>query len=102
MILNDTEHLLTFIRSSEMLPPRQYDDSTAGIDFTFMTVRCWDEDPSGRWTLIVSDVTKKMIPSISSSNHILETSLGGELISWSLRFLGTSQSTTAADVDISG
>ena len=74
--------------SSEMLSPRRKDLSTDGIDFTFMTVRCWDEDPSGRWTLIVMDTSNSE-----------EKSWGGELISWSLTLLGTSQTTTARDAD---
>ena len=40
--------------SSEMLSTRK-NDNNKDIDFTFMTVRNWGEDPSGKWTLEVRD-----------------------------------------------
>ncbi|XP_013385103.1 neuroendocrine convertase 2-like [Lingula anatina] len=41
---------------SELLSLRPYDDSKKGIDFTFMTVRNWGENPRGTWTLVVKDI----------------------------------------------
>ncbi|CAO3596014.1 unnamed protein product [Absidia cylindrospora] len=42
--------------SSQLGAPRKYDVSAAGlIDWTFMTVKHWDEDPVGEWTLRVID-----------------------------------------------
>ena len=38
-----------------MLQPRDRDDSDEGIDFTFMTVHNWGEDPAGKWTLEICD-----------------------------------------------
>merc|ERR1712168_808477 len=35
--------------SSRMLEFREYDNSTGGIDFTFMTIRNWCENPKGNW-----------------------------------------------------
>ena len=61
-----------------MLSPRRKDDSTDGIDFTFMTVRCWNEIPRGTWTLIVSDTGK---------GQDVSTFYG-----WSLTLLGTEKS----------
>ena len=40
---------------SVMLHRRDKDSSDEGIDFTFMTVHNWGEDPSGKWTLEVCD-----------------------------------------------
>jgi len=60
-----------------MLSRRPNDDNTQGIDFMFMTVRNWGENPSGTWTLEVSDTG---------------TSNGGMVHQWSLRLLGTESS----------
>ena len=40
---------------SVMLERRDRDDSEDGIDFTFMTVHNWGEDPAGTWILEVCD-----------------------------------------------
>lgn len=40
---------------SVMLQRRERDDKDEGIDFTFMTVHNWGEDPAGTWTLEVCD-----------------------------------------------
>lgn len=62
-----------------MLSRRRNDNSTDGIDFTFMTVRCWDENPRGMWKLTVRDTAS-------------ESKGGGVVDTWSLTLLGTSQS----------
>ncbi|XP_061176557.1 PC3-like endoprotease variant B isoform X1 [Saccostrea echinata] len=43
---------------SEMLSTRMNDESKAGIDFTFMTVHNWGENPSGNWEVKVCDNRK--------------------------------------------
>ncbi|XP_041353839.1 endoprotease bli-like [Gigantopelta aegis] len=63
---------------SEMLSPRSNDASTAGLDFTFMTVHCWMEQPRGVWRLEVHS------NSGSSERHI-----SGTLIQWKLVLYGT-------------
>lgn len=41
---------------SQLGSPRQFDKSDAGLkDWTFMTVKHWEEDPVGEWTLRVVD-----------------------------------------------
>ena len=41
---------------SEILKPRPQDSYAKGINFTFMTVHNWGEDPRGVWTINVTDV----------------------------------------------
>lgn len=38
---------------SQLLTLRSRDTSTTPIDWVFMTVRCWDENPIGKWGLTV-------------------------------------------------
>lgn len=45
---------------SQMLSTRQNDNSKDGIDFTFMTVHNWGENPAGNWTVKVCDNRKSM------------------------------------------
>ena len=40
---------------SEMLALRKNDNSTDGIDFYFMTVHCWGENPAGDWLMHIHD-----------------------------------------------
>lgn len=41
---------------SQLGSPRQFDKSDAGLkDWTFMTVKHWEEDPVGEWTLRIVD-----------------------------------------------
>lgn len=41
---------------SQLGSPRQFDKSDAGLkDWTFMTVKHWEEDPVGEWTLRIID-----------------------------------------------
>ncbi|KAI8069035.1 peptidase S8/S53 domain-containing protein, partial [Gilbertella persicaria] len=54
----DLEILLTSPHGivSQLGTPRRYDKSDAGLmDWTFMTVKHWEEDPVGSWTLSVVD-----------------------------------------------
>ncbi|KAF6037541.1 PCSK1 [Bugula neritina] len=69
--------------SSEMLSPRRNDDSKDGIDFTFMTVRCWNERPTGKWSLTVTDTAD------DGKNSLF--------YSWSLTLLGTAHSASTRD-----
>ncbi|XP_067951306.1 PC3-like endoprotease variant B [Watersipora subatra] len=69
--------------NSEMLSPRRKDDSKGGIDFTFMTVRCWNENPRGTWKLTITD---------TGADSDVSTFYG-----WSLTVLGTAQKTTTRD-----
>jgi furin len=64
---------------SKILSQRPLDDSNEGIDFTFMTVHNWGEDPRGIWTLIVKD----SVDDGSSSSE-----RRGRLVSWSLTLYG--------------
>lgn len=43
---------------SEMLSTRKNDDSKDGIDFTFMSVHKWGENPAGNWEIKVCDNRK--------------------------------------------
>lgn len=43
---------------SEMLSTRKNDNARNGIDFTFMTVHNWGENPSGDWEVKVCDNRK--------------------------------------------
>ncbi|XP_036367005.1 PC3-like endoprotease variant B [Octopus sinensis] len=40
---------------SQMLSPRKLDCSKDGIDFYFLSVHHWEEDPKGNWTLQIFD-----------------------------------------------
>lgn len=64
---------------SDILSERPKDDSQNGMDFTFMTVHNWGENPVGRWTLVVRDNPKN---GISGEKR-------GRLVSWSLTLYGT-------------
>jgi subtilisin-like proprotein convertase family protein len=44
---------------SILLSTRPLDDSRDGVDFTFMTVHHWGEDPVGTWTLNIQDNSKR-------------------------------------------
>lgn len=41
-----------------MLSTRKNDNARGGIDFTFMTVHKWGENPSGDWEVKVCDNRK--------------------------------------------
>ncbi|ELU12894.1 hypothetical protein CAPTEDRAFT_52595, partial [Capitella teleta] len=62
---------------STILKPRPLDNSAEGIDFTFLTVHHWAEDPSGEWTLAVKDIGTKRGQS------------RGRLLQWSLTLWGS-------------
>eukprot|EP00049_Salpingoeca_infusionum_P011344 m.196223 g.196223 ORF g.196223 m.196223 type:complete len:1583 (+) comp14904_c0_seq2:235-4983(+) len=59
---------------SDILSKRPSDYTSAGLKWTFMTVRHWDENPIGTWTL-------KLRTFSSTGNYVLN--------SWSLIFYGT-------------
>ncbi|KAK7481736.1 hypothetical protein BaRGS_00026984 [Batillaria attramentaria] len=60
--------------------PRPNDNSTEGFsDWTFTTVRCWGEEPTGKWTLFVKDLV-----TADSTLHV------GRLVKWRLTLFGTS------------
>lgn len=63
---------------SDILSERPKDESRNGIDFTFMTVHNWGENPTGRWTLVVRDNARSEVSG--------ETR--GRLLSWSLTLYG--------------
>ena len=65
---------------SNILSPRPLDKSSEGIDFTFMTVHHWGEDPAGTWTLQIEDHGKGGTTSYSHRR--------GRLLSWSLALYG--------------
>lgn len=65
---------------SDILSERRLDSSKDGINFTFMTVHNWGENPSGRWTLVVQD---------NPSGDVTSGSQRGILESWSLTLYGT-------------
>ncbi|KAF9322054.1 pheromone processing endoprotease [Podila horticola] len=57
---------------------RRWDTSTLGfVNWTFMTVKHWDENPVGNWTLVVRDMDN---PSYT-----------GKLIDWRIKFWGEVQ-----------
>ncbi|KAF9333607.1 pheromone processing endoprotease [Podila minutissima] len=57
---------------------RRWDTSTLGfVNWTFMTVKHWDENPAGNWTLVVRDMNN---PSYT-----------GKLIDWRIKFWGEVQ-----------
>ena len=65
---------------SNILSHRRLDNSSDGVDFTFMTVHHWGEDPAGTWTLEVKDHPRDG----SASSHRRR----GHLRSWSLVLYG--------------
>ena len=65
---------------STILSHRRLDDSTDGVDFTFMTVHNWGENPSGVWTLSIEDPP--------SSGDAASSIKRGRLLSWSLILYG--------------
>ncbi|XP_067676007.1 proprotein convertase subtilisin/kexin type 4-like isoform X2 [Haliotis asinina] len=67
---------------SQILSPRPNDDSQNGIDFTFMTVHSWSENPQGKWQLYVEDIPQDL----TRNNNV------GELEEWSLILYGTGDS----------
>ncbi|KAI9219939.1 peptidase S8/S53 domain-containing protein [Blastocladiella britannica] len=67
---------------SVLAAPRSHDASTAGIrSWTFTTVRHWDEDPVGTWSLEIRDVRPAMDVARLNAG-------GGVLDSWMLEFRG--------------
>eukprot|EP00047_Mylnosiga_fluctuans_P004265 m.233535 g.233535 ORF g.233535 m.233535 type:complete len:1481 (-) comp12531_c0_seq1:233-4675(-) len=66
--------------TSVLMTVRPYDYSGNGIHWTFMTVRCWDESPTGTWTLYIRNAQ-------SRTNY-------GELIDWKLTLYGRKARTT--------
>ncbi|KAF9955173.1 pheromone processing endoprotease [Mortierella alpina] len=61
---------------------RRYDTATTGfVDWTFMTVKHWDEDPHGVWTLTVRDQGN---PNFS-----------GKFVDWRIKFWGEVRRQTA-------
>ncbi|KAI9486635.1 MAG: peptidase S8/S53 domain-containing protein [Benjaminiella poitrasii] len=61
--------------SSQLASPRPHDKSNAGlIDWTFMTVKHWEENPVGNWTLRIIDG--------KNPEH------RGQFIDWKLTFWG--------------
>ena len=65
---------------SEILKPRMEDAWKDGLNFTFMTVHNWGEDPRGMWTINITDVAPQQ-----RQNH-------GTLLLWSLMLYGSSPS----------
>ncbi|KAI8883750.1 hypothetical protein K501DRAFT_183727 [Backusella circina FSU 941] len=60
---------------SELATQRKFDKSNAGIvDWKFMSVKHWDEDPIGNWTLTVFDVANPKAT--------------GRLLNWTLTLFG--------------
>jgi len=68
---------------SNILSHRRLDNSSDGIDFTFMTVHHWGEDPAGTWTLRVRDRPRYGSPS-SEGGAVSSGRRRGRLLSWSL------------------
>jgi furin len=66
---------------SSLLSRRPFDDSADGIDFTFMTVHHWGENPDGRWTLEIGDEPRNL-SAVSFGQR------RGRLLSWSLTLYG--------------
>jgi proprotein convertase subtilisin/kexin type 5 len=52
---------------STMLSARPHDYSSQGLDWTFMTVRCWDESPLGTWKLAVRNAVSR-----SRSGYVMD------------------------------
>ena len=72
-----------------MLSLRPNDAHATSVDFTFMTVFNWGEDPAGTWQLLVTDN-----PPTGSSRYN-----SGELIQWSLTLWGTAQADKKSSVE---
>ncbi|KAF9370693.1 pheromone processing endoprotease [Podila verticillata] len=69
---------------SRIGPSRRWDTSTLGfVNWTFMTVKHWDENPVGNWTLVVRDM--------DSPDHT------GKLIDWRIQFWGEVQKSRTED-----
>ncbi|XP_071806358.1 proprotein convertase subtilisin/kexin type 7-like [Asterias amurensis] len=65
---------------------RKKDDSTEGLkSWTFSTVRCWGEKPSGKWTLSIKDNH----PVAADGSDVQK----GVLQSWQLKLYGSSMNT---------
>ncbi|XP_076457418.1 proprotein convertase subtilisin/kexin type 7-like [Babylonia areolata] len=68
---------------SEIGAPRPHDNATEGFkDWTFTTVRCWGEPPTGQWTLVINDT----LPADSPLPM-------GHLSKWRLTLFGTPMTT---------
>ncbi|KAJ3342286.1 hypothetical protein HDU93_002759 [Gonapodya sp. JEL0774] len=68
---------------SELGPPRPSDFNTDGLqNWTFSTVKHWDEDPVGLWVLSVRDTVDSN--GDSGSNHT------GQILDWTLTIWGES------------
>jgi len=74
---------------SNILSHRRLDNSSDGIDFTFMTVHHWGEDPAGTWTLEVKDHSRDGSPSSNTENGAASSHhRRGHLRTWSLVLYG--------------
>ncbi|KAJ3071164.1 Proprotein convertase subtilisin/kexin type 7, partial [Quaeritorhiza haematococci] len=81
--------------SSVIAAPRYKDDSTEGFNpWTFMTVRCWGEDPRGRWTLRIQDGRWGDVDSYSGKPFEK-----GQLLFWQLTLHGTCAKEDVVDQD---
>ncbi|KAJ3267440.1 hypothetical protein HDU76_011815, partial [Blyttiomyces sp. JEL0837] len=70
---------------SVLAVPRYKDDSADGFNpWTFMTVRCWGEDPLGTWRL---NITDERVGEIDP--HTGEAYKVGQLVQWSITVHGT-------------
>ncbi|KAJ3041638.1 Proprotein convertase subtilisin/kexin type 7 [Rhizophlyctis rosea] len=71
---------------SILATPRKLDDDPdrAGFDWTFMSVRCWGEQPAGKWELRVHDGRRGTVDVYTGLKY--ET---GEVLSWTLTVHGT-------------
>lgn len=65
---------------SNILSNRPLDNSSAGVNFTFMTIHHWGEEPAGTWTLQIGDRIRGDTPSYSRRR--------GRLLSWGLILYG--------------
>ena len=74
---------------SNILSHRRLDNSSDGIDFTFMTVHHWGEDPAGTWTLEVEDRPRDgSRSSVAEGGTASSRRHHGRLLSWSLVLYG--------------
>jgi len=73
---------------SDILAPRPKDKSDEPIDFTFLTVHCWGENPQGTWTLTVRDASSDS----DKDNDIV-------LKSWQLILWGTERKPVGSSKD---
>ncbi|KAL1921956.1 uncharacterized protein VTP21DRAFT_10598 [Calcarisporiella thermophila] len=75
--------------TSELAAHRRFDDSTEGLkNWTFMTVKHWDENPIGSWTLKVVDQ--------------FNPDKGGKLLDWQISFHGERNEKAGEGVDSGG